>query len=108
MKSFKTKIKTVKASGKTVFWCLTAALLLVTSAYVYLVNTAALNGVRWSKTEKDLSSIGASVSELEARYLSLKQSITLKVAYAEGFADVEAVRFISAKKVGTVASAKEI
>lgn len=82
--------------------------LLLTSLYVYLLNTASENGARWSKAEKELSSLGANISELESHYLSLKQSVTLKVAYAKGFEDVKTVRFIATQKGGTVATAKEI
>lgn len=93
---------------KNVFWSLACLLLLTTSFYIYLMNTAALNGVRWKNSEEEIASLGAVVSERESYYLSLKQSVTLKTAYAKGFEDVSAVKFIPARKVGAVVSANEI
>ncbi len=87
---------------------MTCLLLLVTSVYIYLINTAALNGVRWGRAEQDITSVGTTVSDLESQYLSLKQSVTLSMAYARGFEDVKVVKFIATEKVGTVAAANEI
>lgn len=108
MKTLQHNLKWFDKNGKGVFWSLAALLLLMTAWYVYLVNTAALNGVHWSNTQEDIRGRGAAVSELESRYLSLKQSVTLSLAYAKGFEDVKNVTFIGAEKVGTVATAKEI
>ena len=108
MKTIKKNLKRFEKHGKKLFWSLACLLLLATSFYVYLMNTAALNGVRWEGAEKEITSIEATVSELESEYLSLKQSVTLSTAYAMGFEDVKAIKFISAKKVGTVAAVNEI
>ena len=94
--------------GKTLFWLCAGMVFLLASFYVYLVNTATTNGVRWGTADLEIGTKGAVVSELESHYFLLKQSVTLAKAYAEGFEDVKAVRFISAKKVGTVATANEI
>ena len=108
MKTIKKNLKRFEKHGKKLFWSLACLLLLATSFYVYLMNTAALNGVRWESTEKKVTSVEAAVSELESKYLSLKQSVTLSTAYALGFEDVKTIKFISAKKVGTVAAVNEI
>ena len=101
-------IKKIDERNKMLFWVFTCLLLLVTSFYIYLVNTAALNGVRWGKAQQGIASLGGSVSELESRYLSLKQGVTLATAYAKGFEDARNVKFISTQKVGAVAAANEI
>ncbi len=108
MKAIQKNLKKIDEHSKGMFWFLASSLLLMTVWYVYLVNTAAFNGVRWSKAEEGISSLGATVSELESSYLSLKQSVTLSLAYAKGFEDVKDVTFISTEKVGSVATAKEI
>ena len=82
-------------------------MLLVTSFYVYLLNTTSENGVRWGKVERKSPRSGRTFQS-ESRYLSLKQSVTLKVAYDKGFRDVQTVRFISTQKVGAVATAREL
>jgi len=108
MKTTQKNIKWLNKNGKSLFWSLACLLLAVTSVYIYLVNTAALNGVYRGKAEQNVTSVGATVSELESRYLSLKQSVTLSLAYARGFEDVKAVKFISTPKVGAVARVNEI
>lgn len=108
MRTPKKNFKWLQKNRKNIFWSLTCLFLLATSFYIYLMNTAALNGVRWRNAEEKIASLGATVSEFESYYLSLKQSVTLKTAYARGFEDVKAVTFIPARKVGVVVSANEI
>ena len=108
MKKVEKNLKRLDKNGKTIFWTVTCLLLFAVSSYIYFVNTAAMNGVRYGKIEQDMVAIGASVSDLESRYLSLQESVTLPLAYSRGFEDVRAVTFISAKTVGTVARGNEI
>lgn len=93
---------------KMLFWSLACLLLTVTSFYVYLVNTATWNGIRWKKAGQEVARHSARVSALESRYLSLKKSVTLSRAYALGFEDARAVRFIETRKIGAVARATDI
>ena len=108
MTSLQHNLRWLNKNGKVLFWSFACLLLLLLTGYVYLINTTTQNGVRWGKTEQTIASLGAKVSELESRYLSLKQSVTLSMAYARGFEDVKAVKFISARKIGTVATSKDI
>lgn len=108
MRTPRKNFKWLQKNRKNIFWSLACLLLLTTSFYIYLMNTAALNGVRWKNAEEEIASLGAVVSEYESYYLSLKQSVTLKTAYAKGFEDVRAVKFIPVRKVGAVISANEI
>lgn len=100
---YKKSIKRADERGKGIFWSLACLLFVVASFYVYLVNTAAWHGLQWKKAEQEFSALTARVSGLESSYLSLKKSVTLPLAYAMGFEDVRAVRFIGARKVGAVA-----
>ncbi len=108
MKAVQKNLKWLDKNGKAVFWSLAGLLLFITSCYIYFVNTAALNGVRWEKADEGVSSLGAKIAELESKYLSLKQSVTLSLAHTRGFEDVGIVKFISTQKVGAVAKANEI
>lgn len=107
-RTLKKKLGILEGQGKVIFWSLTCLLLLTVSFYVYLVNTAALNGVRFGKVQQEVAELEARVSELDAHYLSLKQSITLAAAYEKGFEDVRDITFITAPKVGIVANSNEI
>ena len=108
MKVVKKNVTLMEKNGKGIFWSLTCLLLLANFLYVYFVNTAALNGVRFGKAQHEIAILGANASELESHYFSLQKLVTLSLAYERGFQDVTAVRFISAKTVGTVARANEI
>lgn len=108
MRAQRKHFKWLNRNKKNLFWSLACLLLLTTSFYIYLLNTAALNGVRWKNAEEEIASLGAVVSEHESYFLALKQSVTLKMAYAKGFEDVRAVTFIPVRKVGAVVSANEI
>lgn len=101
-------LKWLDRHGKILFWSFVSMVFFMVSFYVYLVNTATTNGVRWGAADLEIGAKGAVVSELESHYFLLKQSVTLAKAYAAGFEDVKAVRFISTEKVGTVATANEI
>ena len=103
MHTLQKNLKWIDKNGKGVFWSFVCVLLFMATCYVYLINMAAQNGVGWSKAEQSIAMLGAEVSELESSYLSLKQSVTLSLAYAKGFEDVKAVRFIGAEKVGSAA-----
>ncbi len=102
--------KTERADGqrKMLFWSLACLLFAAASFYVYLINTATWNGIRWKKAGQEITRRAAQVSELETRYLSLKKSVTLSRAYALGFEDARAVRFIETQKIGVVARATDI
>lgn len=93
---------------KTLFWSLACLFFATVSLYVYLVNAAAWNGVGWRDAAEETAALSGRVAELESHYLSLQQGVTLKAAYARGFEDARFVRFISARKVGAVATANEI
>jgi hypothetical protein len=90
------------------FWSSVCLLFAVSALYVYLVNTATWNGIRWKKASQEVAGRVAQVSELETQYLSLKKSVTLPRAYALGFEDARAVRFIETQKVGVVARVTDI
>src|SRR3989338_2365277 len=108
MKRFQHTFTWFDENRKQLFWLLTCLVLLFASCYVYFVNTAALNGVRCGVAEQEITTLGGEVSELESTYLSLKQSVTLSLAYERGFEDIGAVKFISTEKVSAVAKTNEI
>lgn len=93
---------------KRLFWFFAGLLFASVSLYVYFVNTAALNAAHWRDMEQKISSVSGTVGELETSYLSLKQGVTLSLAYQKGFEDARGVKFISAKTLGAVVRNNEI
>ncbi len=102
-KKYKNFIQKIDEYRKGLFLLFLVAFFVFISGYIYLVNTAARNGVRWSAVEKEISTARGTVSELESSYLSLKRDITLSLAYDEGFEDARGVTFVSSKILGTIA-----
>lgn len=87
---------------KTLFWSLTCALVVLSSLYIYFVNTAALNAVRLGRSAALRSALYTAVSEHEGAYLARKRQVTLSLAYRAGFEDARAVRFLGSKSVGVL------
>jgi hypothetical protein len=87
---------TKKISGrqKGALWSLFFLLFALSTLYVYYVNTAALNGVRWKEAKQSATALQAEVSQLESSYLSLKKGVTLARASDLGFINVPGVVFL--------------
>lgn len=100
MQMYTEKRKMGETKRKAVFWSLLCALFVLSSLYVYFVNTAALNAVRLGKAAFERSGMRTRISGLEEGYLSRKQNVTLSLAYRAGFEDARAVRFIGRKSIG--------
>ena len=82
---------------KKIFWFLIVFLLFSIVAYVYFVNQTVLNIVKREKIENQIMSLNSRIGELEFKYISLKNNISLDYAYSIGFVDVKDVKFASRK-----------
>jgi len=61
--------------------------LVLAGGYTYSVNRTVFNVVATDKAEKALANNSASVADLESRYISLSNKLTLDFAYAQGYQD---------------------
>lgn len=95
----KKAIQKIDERRKGMFWSLVCLLFALSTLYVYYVNTAALNGVRWEDAAKKTSAAEVTVSELEGKYLSQKKTVTLALASSLGFEDATRVTFLTDKRV---------
>jgi len=82
-------------STKTLFFVFSAILVSLFFSYVYLVNATVKNIVARERIEKTISETTSNIAELEVKYMSLKNSVTLEVARAKGFADASPTRFLT-------------
>lgn len=80
---------------KTIFWILSAILLLSVGFYMYSINATIRNIVLRERLEAESSQISLNVSNQEFKYITMHNSITLSLAYAHGFKDVSEKKFIS-------------
>jgi hypothetical protein len=81
-------------STRTLFFILSAILITIFGYYVYLVNKTVANVVVRERTEGDIAALSSSIGELEFKYIGLKNSVTLDLAYSKGFAAASPVAFI--------------
>jgi len=90
--------KVFHLNTRTLFFVLLSLLVLVFLAYVFLVNKTVMNVVERERVEKDIASLSSSMGELEFKYIGLKNSITLDLAYEKGFSDAIPTSFLAREK----------
>src|SRR3989344_533633 len=91
----KKAMQKIEERRKGIFWSLACLLFALSTLYVYYVNTAAMNGVRWQEAEQKTVSLGAEVSRVEGKFLTMKKSVTLARAADMGFVDARGIVFLS-------------
>lgn len=79
---------------------LCAGLLAGAALYAYFVVNIVQVVVLRGNEQKQVSLLDSRMSGLESSYLSLKSSVTIDVAYAKGFVDVSAPKFIPREPLG--------
>lgn len=83
---------------KVAIWMLLVLNVVLAGGYVYAVNHTVFNVLASTKVEKALAVNSAAVSDLESRYVSLKNKITLDFAYSQGFQDASKQQIFIVKK----------
>mgnify|MGYP000010403180 CR=1 FL=1 len=91
-----------------VFIFLVAGIIVLASSYAYLLHSAIANVVERESIVKENRLTSTSVSELEAKYFSIKNSINIELAHAKGFRDSEVSSFISKKSLTAMANHNEL
>jgi hypothetical protein len=66
--------------------------------YVYFINSTIHNAVALDKAQSQLLNQNARIAELESKYISLTNTVTLDFAYARGFADASSHQSYVAEK----------
>ena len=89
-----------KISTKALFFIVLAVLLVTFFSYVYLVNKTIMNVVAREKVESNISSLSTTIGTLEYKYITLKNSVTLDLAYSKGFKEATPSQFIARQKSG--------
>ncbi len=84
-----------KISTKMLFFVLASILIVIFGFYAYLVNKTIMNVVARGKVEQNISSLSSSIGDLEFKYMTIRNGITIDLAYAKGFLDAEPTQFIS-------------
>lgn len=98
------KVRTLAVTDeRAYYWILLGILVFSFVLYVVYVNQTVRNVVRRQQLDREISSLNARIGELEFKYISMKNDVTIDKAYAMGFRDVAETKFESRKTVGEVA-----
>jgi len=67
--------------------------------YGYFVKQTILNVVMREEIIEEMGDLGSHVSNLEVKYIELKNKIDLEFTYALGYKEVESVKFVSRSRL---------
>lgn len=100
--------RTLLRNRERVFAILIGAIVLSAIAYGFLLKKAVTNIVEREKIVSEAKKQNADIGDLEAKYFSMKNSITLNLAYSKGFKDPSNVSYISKKSLTAMAAKNEL
>jgi hypothetical protein len=84
------------------FWFLAGALIFALGAYVYAVNATAHHVAERASLEREATDLNAALADLEFQSIALKNDITLEVARAHGFEEVEQPLYVAKKSAASL------
>lgn len=91
-----------------IFTILIVAILISVCVYVFLLQKAIVNVVERQKLSTQTKSLSVQVGDLEEKYFSIKNSITLDLAHSRGLKDAEVISYISKKSLTAMALPNEL
>jgi len=77
------------------FWIMTLASLLSLFVYIYAINATARNVAARQTLERQMAKTSTNLDSLEFTYIQLKNSITIELAYNQGFREVKNPLYVS-------------
>lgn len=93
---------------KRIFVILVSSIILAAISYAFLLQKTIVNIVEREKISKEIKAISVDVGSLEEKYFSLKNTITLDLAYAKGLKNADTVSYISKKPLTAMVSNNEL
>ena len=100
--------KTTHDYCQKTFVILLACIFVTIFAYIFLLQKAIINVVDREQVSKQAKSLSAEIGNLEAQYLSLKNTVTLELAREKGLTDASNISYISKKSLTAVAPRNEL
>ena len=77
------------------FWILVAISALSMFTYIYAINATARNIATGQDLERRVAKVSANLDSLEFSYITLKNNVTLELAYERGFREVKNPLYVS-------------
>jgi hypothetical protein len=84
-----------KITTKMLFFMLATIFVLMMALYVYLVHKTIMNVVAESNDQKVISTLSSASGEMEFKYITLKDAVTIDLAYSKGFKDTSPTQYIA-------------
>ncbi len=100
--------KIIHRERQRLFYFLIAVILITASFYAFLIQKAIMNVVAREKVMNEVMEVSTRVALLEEAHLSLKNNITLELAYEKGLKDTGVSYYISKKSLTAMASKNEL
>ena len=100
--------KTVSKNREKIFILLISTIIISAVMYAILLEKAVMNVVLRENITKQVSIKSNEVGDMETKYLSIKNSITLDLAHSKGFKNVEDISYISKKSLTAMVSKNEL
>lgn len=97
MKLLATTYKFTEIYREKIFVVLAAAILLTAFAYIFLLQKTIVNVVERQKITVEERRLIIELADLEQKYFSIKNNITLELALSKGFSSAPVVSYISKK-----------
>jgi len=97
-------INTVMSYRERIFIFLVTAIVGLALSYAFLLHSAIANVVEREALLKDNRVLSTKVSELEAKFFSVKNKINIQLAHEKGFKDSGVASYISAKSLTAMAN----
>jgi hypothetical protein len=89
---------------EAVFVILVGAFMFSLVSYAYSVHHAITNVVMRESIVKDIQTRSTAVADLETKYFTLKNNVSIDLAHADGFKEAPVSMFISKKPAGSALS----
>jgi len=94
------KTKTLKLNienQKIIFWILASIIFILILMYSYFVNASVLSVVERKNTNQELTITSSRVAEIESKYFTSLDRVTLNLALSRGFMETETSSFVARK-----------
>jgi hypothetical protein len=85
--------------GSGLFWLAIAAISIVAVAYVYSVKSTVIFVAERNSIESQISAVRIAISDLESKYISERNSVTIELAHSLGYSEAGDIVYIPKKSV---------
>ncbi len=89
-----TTLKINNINRKSIFWALTAVLVLLLSSYFCFITQTIINTASYQSMERKITALNSEISGLESQYISLKRDVDYDLAKELGYVEVTAIKFV--------------